>query len=116
MASDSIAITVRNLTKTYRLFGHPGDRIRQFFSLGLKQYHREFTAFKDVSFDIKKGETVGIIGRNGSGKSTLLQLICGIWKSTSGTVQVTAPFNPACTDFGWELSLHIENYNFNNLG
>lgn len=100
-------ISVRNLTKTYRLFGHPGDRIKQFLSLGLKQYHRKFTALKDVSFDIKKGETVGIIGRNGSGKSTLLQLICGILKPTSGTVQVNgrvsallelgAGFNPEFT-------------------
>jgi lipopolysaccharide transport system ATP-binding protein len=88
MSADDIAISVRNLTKTYRLFGHPGDRIKQFFSFGLKQYHREFTALQDVSFDIKKGETVGIIGRNGSGKSTLLQLICGIIKPTAGTVKV----------------------------
>lgn len=88
MPSTDIAISVRNLTKAYRLFGHPGDRIKQFFSLGLKQYHREFTALKDVSFDIKKGETVGIIGRNGSGKSTLLQLICGILKPSSGMVRV----------------------------
>jgi ABC-type polysaccharide/polyol phosphate transport system ATPase subunit len=107
MASDDIAISVRNLTKSYRLFGHPGDRIKQFFSLGLKQYHRGFTALKDVSFDIRKGETVGIIGRNGSGKSTLLQLISGILKPTSGTVQVNgrvsallelgAGFNPEFT-------------------
>ena len=68
MPSDDIAISVRNLSKSYRLFNHPGDRIKQFFSLGLKQYHREFSALKDVSFDIIKGETVGIIGRNGSGK------------------------------------------------
>ncbi len=105
--ADEIAISVRNLSKTYRLFGHPGDRIKQFFSLGLKQYHRGYTALKDVSFDIKKGETVGIIGRNGSGKSTLLQLICGILKPTSGTVQVNgrisallelgAGFNPEFT-------------------
>ncbi|MDP1527460.1 MAG: ABC transporter ATP-binding protein [Rhodocyclaceae bacterium] len=104
---EDIAISVRNLTKTYRFFGHPGDRVKQFFSLGLKQYHREFTALKDVSFDIKKGETVGIIGRNGSGKSTLLQLICGILKPTSGIVQVNgrisallelgAGFNPEFT-------------------
>lgn len=107
MASDSIAISIRNLTKTYRLFGHPGDRIKQFFCLGLKQYHREFTALNSVSFDIKKGETVGIIGRNGSGKSTLLQLICGILKPTSGSVKVSgrisallelgAGFNPDFT-------------------
>lgn len=73
MASPDIAISVRNLTKTYRLFGHPGDRIKQFLSLGFRKYHQEFTALRDVSFDIKKGETVGIIGRNGSGKSTLPQ-------------------------------------------
>jgi lipopolysaccharide transport system ATP-binding protein len=87
MPSD-VAISARGLTKAYRLFGHPGDRIKQFFSLGLRQYHREFTALKDVSFDIPKGETVGIIGRNGSGKSTLLQLVCGILKPTSGTIAV----------------------------
>ena len=107
MASPDIAISVRNLTKTYRLFGHPGDRIKQFLSLGFRKYHQEFTALRDVSFDIKKGETVGIIGRNGSGKSTLLQLICGILKPTSGSVQVNgrvsallelgAGFNPEFT-------------------
>lgn len=107
MRSEDIAIAVRNLTKTYRLFGHPGDRIKQFFSLGLKRYHREFTALQDVSFDIKKGETVGIIGRNGSGKSTLLQMVCGILKPTKGSVQVNgrisallelgAGFNPEFT-------------------
>ena len=107
MPSNDIAISVRNLTKTFRLFGHPGDRIKQFLSFGMRRYHREFTALKDVSFDIKKGEAVGIIGRNGSGKSTLLQLICGILKPTSGTVQVNgrvsallelgAGFNPEFT-------------------
>ena len=107
MSSDDIAISVRNLGKTYRLFGHPGDRIKQFLSLGIKKYHNEFTALHDVSFDIKKGETVGIIGRNGSGKSTLLQLICGILKPTTGTVKVNgrisallelgAGFNPEFT-------------------
>ena len=106
MHSDS-AISVKNLTKTDRLFGHPGDRIKQFLSAGLIPYHREFTAIKDVSFDIRKGETIGIIGSNGSGKSTLLQLICGILKPTSGTVQVNgrvsallelgAGFNPEFT-------------------
>jgi lipopolysaccharide transport system ATP-binding protein len=86
--SSEVAISVRKLSKVYRIFGHPGDRIKQFFSLGLRTYHREFTALKEVSFDIGKGETVGIIGRNGSGKSTLLQVICGVLKATHGTVQV----------------------------
>lgn len=105
--TDDIAISVRNLKKTYRLFAHPGDRIKQFFSFGIKHYHREFTALEDVSLDIKKGETIGIVGKNGSGKSTLLQLICGILKPTSGTIQVNgrisallelgAGFNPEFT-------------------
>lgn len=85
---DDIAISVRNLTKKYRIFGHPGDRIKQALTLGQVRFHREFTALQDVSFEIKKGEAVGIIGRNGSGKSTLLQLICGILKPTSGEVRV----------------------------
>lgn len=106
-SSDDIAISVQNLTKTYRIFGHPGERVKQAMSLGLRRYHREFTALKDVSFDIRKGETVGIIGRNGSGKSTLLQVICGILKPTTGTVRVNgrvsallelgAGFNPEFT-------------------
>lgn len=105
--SSEIAVSARNLTKTYRIFGHPGDRIKQAATFGLRKYHKEFTALRDVSFDIRKGETVGIIGRNGSGKSTLLQLICGILKPTSGTVQVNgsvsallelgAGFNPEFT-------------------
>ena len=106
MPSD-IAISVKNLTKTYRIFGHPGDRIKQALTFGQMRFHKEFTALQDVSFEIKKGETVGIIGRNGSGKSTLLQLICGILKPTSGTVEVNgrvsallelgAGFNPEFT-------------------
>lgn len=87
MCSD-IAISVKHLTKNYRVFGHPTDRIKQAMTLGRMRFHREFTALQDVSFEIKKGETVGIIGRNGSGKSTLLQLICGILKPTSGALEV----------------------------
>ena len=106
MSSD-IAISVKNLTKTYRIFGHPGDRIKHVFTFGKMRFHKEFTALQDVSFEIKKGETVGIIGRNGSGKSTLLQLICGILRPTAGEVQVNgrisallelgAGFNPEFT-------------------
>lgn len=87
MCSD-IAISVKNLTKTYRIFGHPGDRIKQALTLGRVRYHQECTALQDISFEIKKGEAIGIIGRNGSGKSTLLQLICGILKPTSGQIQI----------------------------
>lgn len=106
MCSD-LAISVKHLNKTYRIFDHAGDRVKQALTFGHKQYHKTFTALRDVSFDIKKGQTVGIIGRNGSGKSTLLQLMCGILKPTSGTVHVMgritallelgAGFNPEFT-------------------
>lgn len=86
--SSEIAVSVRNLTKTYRTFAHPGDRLKQALTFGRVSFHRRFTALEDVSFDVKRGEILGIIGRNGSGKSTLLQLICGILKPTAGSVQV----------------------------
>ena len=93
MSSD-IAIKVENLSKCYQIYEQPRDRLKQFvmprLQRGLggqpKQYYREFWALKDVSFEVKKGETVGIIGRNGSGKSTLLQIICGTLNPTGGTV------------------------------
>lgn len=107
MSSDDLVISARNLGKTYRLFGHPGDRLKQAMSFGLRTYHKDHTALKDVSFDVRRGEAVGIIGRNGSGKSTLLQLICGILKPTAGSValkgrvaallELGAGFNPEFT-------------------
>ncbi len=95
MSSDEIAIKVENLSKCYQIYDKPNDRLKQFVLPRLqrfvgrrpKQYFRGFWALKDVSFEIKKGETVGIIGRNGSGKSTLLQLICGTLNPTSGGIQ-----------------------------
>ncbi len=107
MHSDELAISVQNITKTYRIFGHPGDRIKQAMTFGLHQYNKEFTAIRDVSFSICRGESVAIIGLNGSGKSTLLQLLCGILKPTAGTVAINggiaallelgAGFNPEFT-------------------
>jgi len=80
------AIHIENLSKCYQIYDKPSLRLRQMLMRGRKQYYREFWALRDVSFSIKKGETVGIIGRNGSGKSTLLQLICGTLAPTSGTI------------------------------
>lgn len=92
---NDIAIKVENLSKCYQIYDAPRDRLKQFVVPRLqriagkspKQYFREFWALKDVSFEVKKGETVGIIGRNGSGKSTLLQMICGTLNPTSGSIQ-----------------------------
>lgn len=90
-----IAIRVDNLSKGYHLYDKPRDRLKQFLLPRLyhlmgrpgSQYFREFWALKDLSFEVKKGETVGIVGRNGSGKSTLLQLICGTLSPTIGNVE-----------------------------
>lgn len=90
-----IAIRVQNLSKCYQIYDNPGDRLKEFvaprvkrlFGKPHKPYYREFWALKDISFEVKRGETVGIIGRNGSGKSTLLQIICGTLTPTQGQVQ-----------------------------
>lgn len=93
--SSEIVIKVENLSKCFQIYDLPHDRLKQFvlprlqkaFGLKPRQYHREFWALKDVSFEVKKGETIGIIGRNGSGKSTLLQMICGTLNPSSGRIQ-----------------------------
>lgn len=94
--SSEIAIKVEGLSKCYQIYDQPRDRLKQFVlprllnTVGLppQQYFREFWALRDVSFEVGKGEVLGIIGRNGSGKSTLLQLICGTLNPSSGRVQV----------------------------
>lgn len=86
--SKDIVIDVKNLSKCYHIYEKPGDRLKQMLFRGRKKLYREFWAVKDVSFEIKRGETVGIVGQNGSGKSTLLQLICGTLNPTSGSIKV----------------------------
>lgn len=94
-ASDDFAIRVTNLSKCYHIYEKPRDRLKQFvlprvqhvIGRSPRQYFREFWALQDVSFEVKKGETVGIIGRNGSGKSTLLQIMCGTLNPTGGSIQ-----------------------------
>ncbi|ANB61926.1 ABC transporter ATP-binding protein [Anoxybacteroides amylolyticum] len=87
MSSD-IAIKVENLSKIYQIYDRPINRLKQSLLRGRRKYYREFTALNNVSFQIRKGETVGIIGRNGSGKSTLLQILAGTLTPTSGSVEV----------------------------
>ncbi|MBA4749549.1 MAG: ABC transporter ATP-binding protein [Alphaproteobacteria bacterium] len=84
MCSDTV-IKVNNLGKCYHVYDEPSHRLFQFFHRNKKLYH-EFWAVKDISFDVKAGETVGILGRNGGGKSTLLQLVCGTLNPTQGSI------------------------------
>ena len=85
-----VVISVRDVGKMYRLYDRPQDRLKeQFFWRFGKHYGREFWALHDVSFEVQRGEAVGIIGRNGSGKSTLLQIIAGTLAPTMGEVKVT---------------------------
>ncbi|HET7562573.1 MAG TPA: ABC transporter ATP-binding protein [Rhodanobacteraceae bacterium] len=96
MSSDQISVHVEGLSKRYEIYSQPVDRLKQMVLPKVrrwakradKAYYHEFWALRDVSFDIRRGETVGIVGRNGSGKSTLLQLVCGTLTPTFGAVEV----------------------------
>lgn len=96
MYSDNIAIKVSSLSKSYNIYGKPIDRLKQsivprvlkIFGQPPRSYYREFWALHEVSFEVRRGETVGIIGKNGSGKSTLLQMICSTLTPTHGSVEV----------------------------
>lgn len=92
--SSEFVIKVENASKCYQIYEHPRDRLKQFILPRLQSalgrspetYCREFWALKNVSFEVEKGEAIGVIGRNGSGKSTLLQMICGTLNPTSGNI------------------------------
>lgn len=115
MYCDATAIEVRGLTKQYQIYAKPQDRLKhsliprfdRLFGRTPREYGRQFSALNGVSFDVKPGEVVGIVGRNGSGKSTLLQLVCGTLAPTAGSIVVNgrvgailelgAGFNPDFT-------------------
>ena len=115
MSSEAVVIDAIGLSKCFQIYDKPADRFKQFVlprlqrMVGLQPsvYSHEFWALHNVSFQLRRGETVGIIGRNGSGKSTLLQLICGTLTPTNGQVllsgrvaallELGAGFNPEFT-------------------
>jgi ABC-type polysaccharide/polyol phosphate transport system ATPase subunit len=101
------AICTERLSKVYKLYNKPVDRLKESINPFRRKYHRDFYALRDISFEVKKGETVGIIGKNGSGKSTLLKIITGVLTPTAGNVytngkvsallELGAGFNPEFT-------------------
>ncbi|MBR2258676.1 MAG: ABC transporter ATP-binding protein [Blautia sp.] len=86
--TDKTVIKVEELTKLYKLYEKPSDRLREALGLSRKKRYTEHYALRHVSFSVKEGECVGIIGTNGSGKSTLLKIITGVLAATEGTVEV----------------------------
>jgi lipopolysaccharide transport system ATP-binding protein len=84
IGSDEVIVRAENLGKCYRIFNNPKDRLKQAIAKHRRQYYREFWALRHVNFELKRGETLGIIGRNGSGKSTLLQMLCGTLTPSEG--------------------------------
>src|SRR5215831_5056572 len=103
----SIALRVEGVSKQYRIYDYPSDRLKEMVTRGWWKRHREFWALRNVSFEIEAGTTTGIIGPNGSGKSTLLQIITGTLEPTHGSVwydgriaallELGAGFNPEFT-------------------
>lgn len=114
MSSSEVAIRAEGLGKTFLLYDRPVDRLKQLLSVSRRQYGRTFHALQDVSFELRRGEVLGLVGRNGAGKSTLLQLICGTLTPTTGKVTVNgriaallelgAGFNP---DFGGRENVYL---------
>ncbi|SFG34154.1 ABC transporter ATP-binding protein [Oribacterium sp. WCC10] len=105
--SSEVVIDVRDVTKIYRLYDQPIDRLKEAISFTHKNYHRDFYALNHINFQVGKGEAVGIIGTNGSGKSTILKIITGVLTPTGGSVNINgivcallelgAGFNPDYT-------------------
>lgn len=105
--TDSIAIAITNISKIYKLYDRPRDRLKEALHPLKKKYHHEFHALNNINFNVKKGETVGILGENGAGKSTLLKIITGVLTPSAGNVVVNgkvasllelgAGFNPEYT-------------------
>ena len=87
-SDDDIVLSVKDVSKCFEMYEKPVHRLYQTLCAGKKKFYKEFWALRDISFDVHRGECVGIIGRNGAGKSTLLQIITGTLAPTGGSVSL----------------------------
>ena len=85
---EQAAIAIQDLSKVYKIFDRPVDRLKESLHPFHRRYSKDFHALQGISFDVQKGETIGIIGKNGAGKSTLLKIITGVLTPTSGQVEI----------------------------
>jgi homopolymeric O-antigen transport system ATP-binding protein len=92
--NNSIVLSAQSVSKKYKLYSSPQIRLQEALHPFKKKYHKEFWALKDVSFNVPKGGTLGVVGRNGAGKSTLLQIICSVLQPTSGNMEVSGRVGP----------------------
>ncbi|MED0681025.1 ABC transporter ATP-binding protein [Aneurinibacillus thermoaerophilus] len=100
------AIKVQNVSKIYKLYDKPVDRLKESIHPFGKKYHKDFYALKDISFEIKRGETIGIIGKNGSGKSTLLKMITGVLTPSAGMIEANGKIS-ALLELGAGFNLEL---------
>ncbi len=114
---EEYSIRIKNVSKVYNLYEKPSDRLKEALNIFKKSYHKEHYALKNVSFDIKKGEAVGLIGINGAGKSTLLKIITGVLNPTGGEVEVNGKIS-ALLELGAGFNMDytgIENIYLNGI-
>ncbi len=102
--ADDVLLGLNNIGKCYTIYKDPVDRFKQMIFRNRRKFYREYWALQDISFDVKRGEVIGVIGKNGAGKSTLLQIVTGTLQPTTGLVtrsgriaallELGAGFNP----------------------
>ncbi len=114
---DNIAIKVEDVSKVYKLYNKPSERLVDALGIAKKNRFKEHRALDHVSFEVKKGETIGIIGTNGSGKSTILKIITGVLSQTSGNVEISGRIS-ALLELGAGFNMEytgIENVYLNGM-
>lgn len=108
-----IAISVENVSKVFRIYDHPGDRLREAFSFKREKRHTDFQALKNVNFEVNRGCFLGIVGRNGAGKSTLLKILSRELTPTAGKVRINGKVSLLQLGVGFDSDLTgIDNARF----